>query len=116
MSRDSFDIVDQIELQRFEPVASLDPKSVDFAHSALPRRPLTREQQCAGGRRAGPPTTSVRRTDGIPSTQPGLDPGHRNLEGDIVLPRTDGHPTDTRLGFGDTPSCRVSFHLIIGVG
>ena len=116
MSRDSLDIVDQIESGWFEPTAILDPRSVEFAHSSLPRHSLTQKQQFAGRRQTGSPATSVRRTDGIPSTQCNLDPGHRNPEGDIVLPRTDGRPNDTRLGFGDTPSRRVSFHLVIGVG
>ena len=36
MSRKSIDIVDQIESERFELAASLDPRSVDFAHRHFP--------------------------------------------------------------------------------
>ena len=36
MSRESFDIVDQIETERFQPTASLDPRSIHLDHSSLP--------------------------------------------------------------------------------
>jgi len=116
MSRGSIDVVDQIKSERVEPTASLEPRSVDLAHSLLPRHSLTRKKQYSGRRQGGLPPASGGRADGISSTQPGRDPGLRNPEGDIVLPRTDSHPNDTGLGFGDTPSRRVSFHLAIGVG
>ena len=50
MSRGPLDIVDQIESDRFEPTASSDPRSVDFAHSSLPYHSVTCKQQYAGRR------------------------------------------------------------------
>ena len=114
MSKKSVDIVDHIGSEQLEPAASLDPRSVNFAHSSLPHRSLTRKQSYAGKRQAGSPLTSGGQTDGIPSSQPGRDTGHRHPEGDIVLQRTGSHPNDTGLCFGNTPSHRVSFHLVIG--
>ena len=116
MLRVSFDIVDQIELERFEPAASLDPRSVDFAHLSLP---ITHSRGSSN-------VSEVDTQDHQPSLgvevmgydllKLALGPGIRNLEGGIVLPRTDSRPNDAGVGFGDTPSSRVSFHLAIGVG
>ena len=114
MSKKSIDIVDHIGSEQLEPATSLDPRSVDFAHLSLPRRSLIRKQSYAGKRQAGSPLTSGGQTDRIPSSQPGRDTGHWHPEGDIVLQRTGSHPNNTGLCFRNTPSHRVSFHLVIG--